>query len=161
MTTIHNNNSRQNWSNLLVLSAAVHLYWNDDKGSFDKNRRRIKQWRWCYSDLVRSHDLWGVGHAVSLLAFIQHRFDLLSTARGVFNIDRDLSLTRAVRVHREHGRTHHPVTCRLDTWQQREQIMNIWYVKTNSEKKSSRQTLFNSQDLTQMFHKSHFILLLL
>lgn len=103
----------------VILSAIVHLHRNVKSCRFDKNCRIMKRWHLCYSDLVRSHDLWGVGHAVSLLAFIQHGFDLLSKTHWVFDIDRDLSLTRAVCVHREDGRTHHPVTCRLDTCQQK------------------------------------------
>ncbi len=66
------------------------------------------------ADLVRSHDLRDVRHAGGLFAFVERRFDLLSAALWVFNIDGDLTLTRAEGVHREHGRTHHTVPGRLD-----------------------------------------------
>lgn len=74
-----------------------------------------------HPDLMRSHDLRDVRHAVGLFAFIEHRFDFLSEALGVFNIDHDLPLTGAEGVHREHGRTHHPVTSRLNTCEQTKQ----------------------------------------
>lgn len=84
---------------------------------------------------------WKCREDTAVYHWVSGRFDtyLLSSAIRMVQVDSDLTLTSAERVHCECGRAHHPVPCRFNAYKRGTATETIWIsgfsVWYNQEKK--------------------------